>query len=302
MDLHLLYKVWHDGIAPPVDTDLTGVVRRVHSMSASAKPAARKRVTPRQAPGEDFVEALAHGLAVLECWRDDDRWLTNSELAQRSGLTRTMVSRLTSVLVDMGFLVREGARGPVRLGVQTLALGFASAFAQVPASAAQPQLARLAEDLDVYAALSVRRGDRIQILQNVVSPYHPDAVAMDVGGELPLCRSASGLAAMSALPERVASPLIQRLSAHYGERWSSLERQVIRTKQEYSRKGYCTAVANLSRDVGAVAVPLVVPGSPDIFVLACGMPAQDFYHERVEREIAPRLLRSARTLSKALQA
>ncbi|WP_349607745.1 helix-turn-helix domain-containing protein [Cupriavidus sp. DF5525] len=304
MDTKPLQNVWQ--IADPTATklDLTGIVRRVHTTSGERKKAvsARKTSPARQDPGSDFVEALAHGLALFESWQDHDTWLTNAQISERSGLTRTTVSRLSAVLVDLGYLARESQRGRLRLTALTLSLGFGNAFARIPASASQQQLKQLASELDVYAALSIRQSDLVQVVENVVSPYHPDAVVLDVGGKLPICRSASGFAALCALKESEASPLLERLRSQYGERWSPLARQIERSRQEYLSKGYCTSVSNLSRNIGAVAVPVIPTGSDDIFVLGCGMSAQEFYPERVEREIAPQLLKVAEDLKVSLSA
>jgi DNA-binding IclR family transcriptional regulator len=303
MPAHPLDVVWRNASPGSSTPDPAGMVTRVYAQGAATGPraSARKTAPPRQQPGSDFVEALGHGLALLECWHGTGVWLTNCEIAQRSGLTRSTVSRLTAVLVDLGYVFRDTSRGNrLRLTASTLSLGFGSALAASGVSTVKPQLEELARVLDVYAALGIRRGDKVQILENVASPIHPDAVVMDVGGLLPICRSASGLAAMSALPEREASPLIRRLSSHYGARWEGVQRFMERKKKEYSSNGYCTSVATLSRDVGAIAVPIMTPESNDIFVIACGMPAQDFYPERVERTIAPRLLKAAGALAAAL--
>ncbi len=303
MSRHPLEAAW-GGIDPEsASLELSGLVRRIHVEGAlqEHKTVARKKATPRQDPGSDFVEALSHGLSVLECWDCTDVWLSNSVLAERSGLSRPTVSRLTSVLVDLGYLAHdEKKRGRFRLTAATLGLGFGSALGSRAASCAQPELSHLAYELDVYAALGIRRLDKIQILENVASPLHPDAVTADVGTLLPICRSVSGLAAMSALPDNLASPLLSRLKTHYGDRWGRLDQQLNRTKIEYSRKGYCTSVAILSEHVGAIAVPIHTPGSDDVFVLACGMPAHEFYSERVERFIAPRMLEVAESLASSL--
>lgn len=303
MATHSLDTVWGDSAPLSPTSHFAGIVRRVYAdgVATEQKAAARKTAAPRQQPGPDFVEALGHGLGLLECWRGTDVWLTNSALAQRARLTRSTVSRLAAVLVDLGYLVRDAGQGNgLRLTTFTLGLGFGSALAAAAVSAVKPELATLARDLDVYAALGIRRDDKIQILENVVSPFHPDAVVMDVGGLLPVCRSVSGLAAMSALPEREISLLIDRLRPYYGERWESVQRHMDLKKQEYSRNGYCTSVAILSRNVGAIAVPIMRAKSNEDFVLACAMRAPDFYPERVERSIAPRLLKAAEVLTAAL--
>jgi DNA-binding IclR family transcriptional regulator len=279
----------------------SGVVTRFHSMEGrEPKPMlARKVAAPRRAPLDDFVGALGHGIALLECWNGSGVWLSNSDLVARSGLTKPTVSRLASVLVDLGYIAREGKRGRLCLTSATLELGFGSAFASEPVAGVHTELARLAQELDVYAALGIRRADKVQVLDNVASPLHPDAVAMDVGGLLPLCRSASGFAAFSVLPEEEARPLVERLRTHYGSRWQALQRQLSRTKEEYSNNGYCTSIAGLSRDVAAVAVPVMSTGSGDIFVIGCGMAATEFHRHRVEQEIVPQMLAVASRLAAA---
>ncbi len=299
---HPLHGIWNPAAADPGQPGIDGVVSRIHSIDGPRAKAERHRkvAAPRRTPDGDFVDALGHGISLLECWREPEMWLANSDLAARSGLTKSTVSRLTSVLVDLGYLSREFGRGRLRLTAATLELGFGSAFASEPVSEVHPELQRLANDLDVYAALSIRRFDKVQVLDNVASPLHPNAVAMDVGGWLPMCRSASGLAAFSILPDEEAAPLMERMSLHYGRRWQALQQQLSRTKQEVASRGYCTAVAALSREVGAVAIPIVPVGSDDIYVIGCGMPATEFHRERIERHIVPQMQRVAADLAHIL--
>lgn len=299
MNSQPLKNIWNPLPGELHSPQFSGVVTRIHSMDGPKPKSSaeqRKVVAPRQAPADDFVSALGHGIALLECWHDRDVWLTNADLSERSGLRKSTVSRLASVLVGLGYLSRDKLRGRLRLTAKTLELGFGSAFASEPVGGIRPELARLATDLDVYASLGIRRVDKVQVVDNVASPLHPDAVPMDVGGLLPICRSASGLAVLSALPEAEAVPLMERLRAYYGARWQAMQSQLNRTKEEYSSKGYCTAIASLSRNVAAVAVPILPYGGDDIFVLGCGMPAVDFYRERVEQEIVPEMLRVAQDL------
>lgn len=300
---HPLQGIWNTLVVAPQEPQLGGVVTRVHTIDGRpAKVGVRRKVAaPRREASGGFVDALGHGISLLECWRENDLWLTNSDLAARTGLTKSSVSRLSSVFVGLGYLSRESGRGRLRLTAATLELGFGSAFASEPVTQAHAELARLANDLDVYASLGIRRADKVQVLDNAVSPLHPDAVPMDVGGTLPICRSASGGAAFSALPEAEAESLLERLSSRYGPRWHSLQRQLMRTKQEYSSKGYCSSVAALSRDVAAVALPVASEANGDIYVIGCGMAATEFHRERVEREIVPRMLQAARQVAAALR-
>jgi DNA-binding IclR family transcriptional regulator len=302
MTSHPLQGIWNSRAGELRDFELRGVVSRVHNIDGrKPKPEFHRKVAAlRREPGGDFVDALGHGISLLECWSESDQWLANSDIAARSGLTKSTVSRLASVLVDLGYLSREFGRGRMRLTAATLELGFGSAFAAEPVAEAHPELTRLANDLDVYAALSIRRLDKVQVLDNVASPLHPDAVVMDVGGMLPICRSASGFAAFSALPDAEATLLMERMRSHYGPRWETLQRQLIRTKEEFSSKGYCTSVADLSRHVAAVAIPIVPASGGDVYVIGCGMSATEFHRQRVETEIVPQMQRLARYLAQLL--
>lgn len=294
-------NIWNSLAGEVREPLFTGGVTRTYSMGGYQTPSTgqRKVVAPRRASPNDFVDALGHGITLLECWCAGDTWLSNADLADRSGLTKSMVSRLATVLVDLGYLYRDKPRGSLRLTGKTLELGFGSIFASEPVDMIRPELERLARDLDVYVLLGVRRADKVQVVDNVVSPSHPNAVEMYVGGLLPMCRSASGFAVLSALPEEQVAPLIERLRSRYGPRWQSLQPQLDRTKQEYSSKGYCTAVACLSRTVASLAIPVVPRSGENVFVVGCGMPTTAFYRERVDG-IVPHLLQVADRLHAVL--
>ena len=294
---HPLQGIWNphrenlDRFEPAV------MATRVHNLDGPRHPrrAPRKVVPPRQPATTEFVGAVGNGFSLLECWGPSEVWLTNADLVERCGLTKSTVSRLASVLVDLGYLSRERGRGRLRLTSAILKLGFGSAFSIPLMSEVHPGLQRLASELNVYAALGVRKFDRIQVLDNVVSPMHPDAVAMDVGGTLPICRSALGLAALSVLPSSEAPVFLEHLKKRYGARWISIERDLSRTRRQYQQMGYCTCISGPSRDVGGVAVPLAPAAFGEIYVIGCAVPASEFNSARVAREIAPEMQRAART-------
>ncbi len=89
--------------------------------------AARDGFDPGDAPGSTdraFVTALARGLEVLRCFRPGEVGLSNSDIAQRTGLPRPTVTRLTHTLRRMDYLVQVEATGQYRLGAGVLQLGY----------------------------------------------------------------------------------------------------------------------------------------------------------------------------------
>ncbi|MBM3603791.1 MAG: helix-turn-helix domain-containing protein, partial [Alphaproteobacteria bacterium] len=54
-----------------------------------------------------FATTLARGLSVLRAFRVGDDGLSNAEIAQRTGLPKSTVSRLTFTLGHLGYLVQS---------------------------------------------------------------------------------------------------------------------------------------------------------------------------------------------------
>ena len=55
-----------------------------------------------------FANTLARGLAVLRAFRASDSGLTHAQIADRTGLPKPTVSRLTYTLCELGYLSHGG--------------------------------------------------------------------------------------------------------------------------------------------------------------------------------------------------
>ena len=63
------------------------------------------------------VTALARGLSVLRSFRQGDRFLGNQEIAERTGLAKATVSRLTHTLTVLGYLNHPKTPKPQNPGI-----------------------------------------------------------------------------------------------------------------------------------------------------------------------------------------
>ena len=59
---------------------------------------------PLRGKDRNFVTALARGLEVLRCFRPNEIELTNAEFAERTGLAKATISRLTHTLCELDYL------------------------------------------------------------------------------------------------------------------------------------------------------------------------------------------------------
>ena len=92
-----------------------------------------------------LVQAVARGLSVPRAFRPGENSLSNSELAERTGLSKPTVSRLSQTLVALGYLSIVPRTGHYQLGAGIVALCH-SLLAGLPHRiAARPALQEIAD-------------------------------------------------------------------------------------------------------------------------------------------------------------
>ena len=82
----------------------------------------------RDATAKDrkFVAALARGLEVLRAFTPSEGVLGNRDIAQRTGLPKPTVSRLTYTLTKLGYLSYVARIGKYQLAPGALAIGYST--------------------------------------------------------------------------------------------------------------------------------------------------------------------------------
>lgn len=142
----------------------------------------------------ESAQTLERGLHLLRLLADGHGGRTPTELATELSLSRPVVYRLITTLLNEGF-VRRDAEGRVHLGFGVLAL--AQAVQPLLRAAAMPTLRRLAEEVGATAHLTVAEGDD-GLAVAVVEPSWTDLhVAYREGARHPLERGAAGQAILA---------------------------------------------------------------------------------------------------------
>lgn len=239
-----------------------------------------------------FVTALARGLELLRCFSNDARLLSNGELAERTGLARSTVSRLTHTLVQLGYLGLDDASGRYRLTSAVLALGHAALANVHVREMAQPLMQDLADYAQALVALSAR--DRLSMIYlESCQPRSLMTLKVSAGMQLPIASTSMGRAFLCALPDAERRFLVEQIRLRDPEAWPALAEGLLRADEEFREHGYCTSFGHWNRDTHAVAVPMRCPGQ-DLLVLSASGPAYALTRERIERDLGPRLVYLAR--------
>src|SRR5690554_2680341 len=184
----------------------------------ASQPASQPSQPSKQAsaadpsPDRHFVTALARGLDVLACFRSGRRALGNQELAQRCGLPKSTVSRLTHTLVKLGYLDHDRDTGKYVLGMAMLALGVGMLAKLDIRQIARPFMQELADFSQAMVSLGVR--DRLSMLyvENCRS-RSALTLSLDVGARIPIQSTSMGRGYLAVASEAECLDIANQLSA-----------------------------------------------------------------------------------------
>lgn len=244
-------------------------------------------------PKEDrhFVTALARGLDVLSVFRPQDRVLGNMELARRSALPKSTVSRLTYTLTKLGYLeqAQDGSGGTgYRLGSRVLALGSTLLQRLDVRALARPLMQELADQSRTMVALGTPDRKSMIYIETCRSQATV-TLRLNVGSRIPMASTAMGRAYLAICSEGERTALMQRFRESDPLRWPLVEKGILSALDTHRRHGCCTSFAEWQGDVNAVAVAFRIAGQPPL-AISCGGLASSTSSDYLLDKVRPRML------------
>ncbi len=273
-------------------TGLTRAAVQNEYMSTHASPHGGGRRPAQAKPDRHFVTALARGLEVLSVFRARDHLLGNQELARRSGLPKSTISRLTYTLTKLGYLEHaQDERGNVgyRLGSAVLALGSTMLSRMDLRAVARPLMQELADHSQAMVALGTR--DRLSMIYvETCRSESALTLSLEVGSRIPLGTTAMGRAYLAVCSEVERRALMEQMRERDPERWPVVEAGILRGLEEYRRMGCCASFGEWQGDVNALAIAFRPLAGRGIMGINCGGPAFQLAPEYLLREVRPLLV------------
>lgn len=251
------------------------------------------------AGGVAAVLTVERGMHVLRAFRSERTPLTNAEIVRRTGLPKATVSRLTSTLMQLGFVRHVPGRREFELAAGPLAIGHAFLATSDLLPVAHPFMQELADKLNVSVALGIRDGLDILYL-GYRAGHRVATLRMGVGSVLPMGNTAIGRAYLWGLPGPEQKRLIGELRRGAGAKGGALERSIRESFAELERTGTCAVLAGFQRNTYAVALPVRIGRERTLMSLSCGKAdvQPDIAAER--KRIAPVLQKAAAQLEALL--
>jgi DNA-binding IclR family transcriptional regulator len=244
-------------------------------------------------PAARHVAAVERALTVLDALAGGEELGTN-ELARRTQINASTVSRLLATLAARGVVEHVPETGRYRLGLRLLQLGTAVLGRLDLRRVARPQLEALAAETGETATLSAP-GERDAItvdfvqsrasVQSVARVGRPSIAHATATGKVLL---AFGAVELPKAPLEVFTP-----------RTISDSRALEHEIQGVRRQGYADAAGEREQDLNAIAAPVFDARGSLVAILGVQGPASRFDRAAM-CDALPALLAQAGTISNAL--
>ncbi len=262
-------------------------------------PVATAARPPKTKEDRHFVSALARGLKVLTCFRSGDELLGNHELARRSGLPKSTISRLTYTLTKLGYLHFAQEAVKYRLGTATLALGSAMLARMDIRRLARPMMQELADFSRAMVSLGVRERLNLIYIENCRS-QSALTLSLDVGSRIPIATTAMGRAYLAAMSDTERADVLDQIRAQDETNWPKIRAGIDDALEQYQRYGCCGSFGEWQKDVNAIAVAFRVGNDSPILSINCGGPAFNLSPDFLLGEVRPRLIEIVKNLEMSL--
>jgi len=246
-----------------------------------------------------FVTALARGLEVLRCFRPGESMLGNQEIAERTGLPKPTISRLTHTLTKLGYLAYIDRLGKYQLGTPVLSLGYAALSNMDIRQVARPLMQELAD----YSDASVSLGSRDRLSMIYVENCRGNGtltLRLDVGSRIPIATTAMGRAFLAAISEKERAYLMDHLHKRFADDWTRVKAGIEQAVKDHRERGFTISAGDWNKDVHAVGVAVVAPDTGNVYALNCGGAGFLLPRDKLEGDYGPRLVQLARNIEAAL--
>ena len=246
-----------------------------------------------------IIQAVMHSLDVLEQFRGEGDELGVTELSKRLKLHKNNVFRLLATLEARGYIEQNRATENYRLGIRCLQLGQSFVRHVGLLRQSRPIMANLVRQAGETAYVTIlRRSAAVAV--DVLEADRPVRMTSPLGEALPLHATAAGKVLLAFEAEDDVQKLVGEPLAKCTERTIVERPAILQQLKAIGSAGYALELGEHVLDLHAVAVPIRDYTRAVVGALAVAGPGYRLERERLEKEVAPLVVRAGRDLSQRL--
>jgi DNA-binding IclR family transcriptional regulator len=261
------------------------------------RPSPEDRVVPPASAL--FVGSLEKGLRVLEAFLTEGPDLGLIDICRVTGLDKSAAQRFTNTLAQLGYLDKDPRTRRYQPSVKMLDWSVAYVRSDRLIQLAGPHLVDLHEE--TRQAVNLSRLVDTDVIYIVRIPARPARLMSPVVGErVPAFCTASGRAILSGRSDAEVAAVLDRTRLEPFTERTICDRVTILSRIAAARQaGYTIAEEECLPGELTIAAPILDAEGRSAGAINMSMTTRDWTPERMVRELAPILLRSAAQLSAA---
>jgi IclR family transcriptional regulator, acetate operon repressor len=169
----------------------------------SSKSAVTVRARPRAAEEGDLGQpgAMGKAFSIIEIIASGRQPLTIAEIVRASGLTKPTAHRITSMLVEMGFIERDILKRGFVEGPRLIKLSLETLGAAAPRTLRHTILRALSESIGETCNFGILVGSEVLYLDRVEAKW-PLGLRLEAGSRVPAHCTAIGKLLLALQPSR----------------------------------------------------------------------------------------------------
>ena len=237
-----------------------------------------------------FVTALSRGLDILALFTRDVTAIGNEEIAQRTGLARSTVTRLTYTLAITRHLVYDSAIKKYKLGPATMSWSYAVMDSVAGVQALSPFLQDFADQMRASTvALNIQAGSEVIYVAHTSGPAQVQ-VKTGIGTRLKLWQAAAGRVFWSISDEAKKQEVLLELQSLPVDRRDRIVDELRAAQAEWDRYRFCTSIGAWRLGINAVACPCGDDAEKGWkYVVSCAGMSAEYDLETLTHKVAPQL-------------
>lgn len=247
----------------------------------------------------NFIASLARGLAVLEAFTKEKKFLTLTDISNITGINKTAIQRLTYTLQQLGYLERDESK-LFRLGPSTLSIGLAVLRNLEIRELAYPYLKDLSKKIGQTVTLSILDETEIVVIERFevrkIMDYH-----LQIGSRLPAHCTSAGKAILAFLPKKKMGIILNKMSFEMLTEYTITDRAKFLIDLETVRdKGYALISQELVLGSRTTGAPIFSKDGQVVAAVSISVNASLFSLDQVESELSPHIVENAKKISAML--
>ncbi len=243
------------------------------------------------------VQSVERAFGVLQCLAGGPAGV--SEIADRTELPKSTVSRLLGTLVELGAVEQSEVLGVYGLGELIIDLSASASPGRNLVSLARPHLVELVEQIDEAAGLGVLDGKKVYYLDQVDAD-HEVQVRDWTGESVDAHVVSSGLVLMATASDQAREAFVAASLEAWTDNSITDPTLIAHRLEEVKRAGFAWVYEEMSEGLNSVAAPIVNPAGMVIGAVHAHGPSYRFPAPGQSASVAAAVVETAQRISDRL--